>query len=268
MFDIDTSIFCLFSLYLCAYSVVLCYNNNNNYYYYNHFTTPGLCPGLPMWAGTRKVKPIWIYWSKRWWLAVASAVPYADHHKSSQKSFGNSYITTPHDREWTRPLYVLAVQNAHCGQIQSLNCWYTTSTTHRWTHKDSIYHANIAHTRTTQPFCPGQPGWPGTRRNIHPLTLIVVINHLYLLSPSTTIHGILPIQSTCCTVFFHNLSPIFRSSPQRWPNKPSKSVRPSVHTYVRTSVRPYVRPYVMFRGKSRDYQNCSVYIVYWSCAQS
>ena len=28
----------------------------------------------------------------------------------------------------------------------------------------------------------------------------------YLLSPSTTIHGILPIQSTCSTVFFHNLS--------------------------------------------------------------
>jgi len=26
----------------------------------------GLCPGpgLPRWAGTRKVKPIWIYWSK------------------------------------------------------------------------------------------------------------------------------------------------------------------------------------------------------------
>jgi len=23
------------------------------------------CLGLPRWAGTRKVKPIWIYWSKR-----------------------------------------------------------------------------------------------------------------------------------------------------------------------------------------------------------
>jgi len=29
---------------------------------------------------------------------------------------------------------------------------------------------------------PGQPGWAGTRRNIHPLTLIVVINHPNLLS--------------------------------------------------------------------------------------
>jgi len=26
---------------------------------------PGLCPGLPGLAGTRKVKPVWIYWSKR-----------------------------------------------------------------------------------------------------------------------------------------------------------------------------------------------------------
>jgi len=33
--------------------------------------------------------------------------------------------------------------------------------------------------------CPGQPVWAGTRRNIHPLTLIVVINHPCLLSPST-----------------------------------------------------------------------------------
>jgi len=31
----------------------------------------------------------------------------------------------------------------------------------------------------------------------------------YLLHPSSTIHGILPVQSTCLTVFFHNLSSIF-----------------------------------------------------------
>jgi len=40
----------------------------------------GFCPGLPKWAGTRKVKPIWIYWSKRQWVAVASAGPYANLH--------------------------------------------------------------------------------------------------------------------------------------------------------------------------------------------
>ena len=41
-----------------------------------------LFPGLPGWAGTRKVKPIWtgFYWSKRQWVAVASAGPYASLH--------------------------------------------------------------------------------------------------------------------------------------------------------------------------------------------
>ena len=31
----------------------------------------------------------------------------------------------------------------------------------------------------------------------------------YLLPPSSTIHGILSVQSTCLTVFFHNLCPSF-----------------------------------------------------------
>jgi len=31
----------------------------------------------------------------------------------------------------------------------------------------------------------------------------------YLLLPSNTIHGILPVQSTCLTVFFHNLQVYF-----------------------------------------------------------
>jgi len=38
------------------------------------------CPGLTRWAGARKVKPDWIYWSKRQWVAVASAGPYATLH--------------------------------------------------------------------------------------------------------------------------------------------------------------------------------------------
>jgi len=44
----------------------------------------------------------------------------------------------------------------------------------------------------------------------------LVINHPYLLPPSTTIHGILPVQFTCLTVFFHNLSPSFLWSTS-WP---------------------------------------------------
>jgi len=36
------------------------------------------CLGLPGWAGTTKIKQIWIYWSK--WVAVALAGPYANVH--------------------------------------------------------------------------------------------------------------------------------------------------------------------------------------------
>jgi len=68
------------------------------------------------------------------------------------------------------------------------------------------------HTHTTvlwlSGFCPGQSGRAGTRRNIHPLTPIVVINRP-LSSLSNTIHIFLPVQFTCLAVFFHNLSPGF-----------------------------------------------------------
>jgi len=53
--------------------------------------------------------------------------------------------------------------------------------------------------------CLGLPGWANTRRNIHPLTSILVINH----HPSTTIHSILPVQFTCLAVFAQSL---FKSS--------------------------------------------------------
>ena len=49
------------------------------------YCSSGICPGPPGWAGTRKVKPrrlkpIWIYWSKGKWVAVASAGLYASLH--------------------------------------------------------------------------------------------------------------------------------------------------------------------------------------------
>jgi len=55
-------------------------------YIYTHtqpfYCSSGICPGLAGWTGTRKVKPgrlkpIWIYWSKRQWVAVAAAGLYA-----------------------------------------------------------------------------------------------------------------------------------------------------------------------------------------------
>jgi len=44
----------------------------------------------------------------------------------------------------------------------------------------SLPHFKTTHTHTTvlrlSGFCPGQTGWAGTRRNIHPFTPIMVIN--------------------------------------------------------------------------------------------
>ena len=39
-----------------------------------------LCPGLPGWASTRKVKPIWILLKQETMRAVVSAGPYASQH--------------------------------------------------------------------------------------------------------------------------------------------------------------------------------------------
>jgi len=50
--------------------------------------------------------------------------------------------------------------------------------------------------------CLGQPGWAITHSH---LTHIVIINHPFLLPSSITIYRILPVQSTCSTVFFQNL---------------------------------------------------------------
>ena len=47
---------------------------------YTHTSLTALFPGIPRWASTRKVKPIWILLKQRQWVAVASAGPYASLH--------------------------------------------------------------------------------------------------------------------------------------------------------------------------------------------
>jgi len=56
----------------CHYNIIqtVCIHHNTH--------LMAFCPGLPGWAGTRKAKPIWIYWSKR--VTVASAGSYANLH--------------------------------------------------------------------------------------------------------------------------------------------------------------------------------------------
>jgi len=95
-----------------------------------------------------------------------------------------------------------------------------TQRTQKWQIKgerrDEIRHHLTAHTRPFygSGFCSGQPRWASTKRNIHPLTPIVVISHP--LSPSIMSHGILPVQFTCLTVFLHNLCSSFLWSTS-WP---------------------------------------------------
>ena len=81
-------------------------NNNNN----NNAHLMDLCPGLSRWVGTRKVKPIKIYWSKRQWDVVASAGPYAflylaqiDNHASTHNSVvtGHTPFLPPNQQRQT-----------------------------------------------------------------------------------------------------------------------------------------------------------------------
>jgi len=63
--------------YYC-YCYCYCYCHYYYYYYYYCFMAPWTVSRTTLvnWyqkGKTRKVKPIWIYWSKRQWVAVASA---------------------------------------------------------------------------------------------------------------------------------------------------------------------------------------------------
>ena len=117
-------------------------------------------------------------------------------------------------KHWRKIVLSIRLQSHQIQSIVLIIIQHTCSMKQKHAKYTHITHTHThTHTHTTIlrlcGICPEQPGWAGTERNIHPLTLIVVINHPYLLSPSTTIHGILPIQSTCSTVFFHNLQVFF-----------------------------------------------------------
>jgi len=56
----------------------------------------------------------------------------------------------------------------------------------------------------------------------------------YLLPPSITIHGILPVQFMCLTVFFHNLSPNFLWSTS-WPG----TLYFILHTFLHQSLSSF-----------------------------
>jgi len=70
-------------------------NNNNNNNNNNNTHLTALCPELPEWADTRKVKPIWIYCCKRQWVAVASTWPYANLHLAPDSTPPLSFFYKP-----------------------------------------------------------------------------------------------------------------------------------------------------------------------------
>jgi len=90
------------------------------------------------------------------------------------------------------------------------------------------------HTHTHTPvlrlygFCPGEPVPEETFTHSH-LSWSSIVP--YLLHPSTMIHGILPVQSTCLTVFLHNLFPSFLWSIS-WPG--------TLHFILHTFLHPII----------------------------
>jgi len=89
---------------------------------YNNTRLTAFCPGLLGWACTRKIKPIWIYRSKRQWMTVASAGPYANlllpqtnNHASIQPlSFYRSDALPAAE----------AIASKHCKLLQQQKCYF------------------------------------------------------------------------------------------------------------------------------------------------
>jgi len=99
-------------------------------------------------------------------------------------------------------------------------------------------------------FCPGHRGWAGTRRNIHPLTPIVVINRPLSAHPSTLIHDILPVRHMHLIIFFHNLCPSFLWSTS-WPG--------TLHFMLHT----FRHPIIVFFSQHMPIPSQPVSLWYW-----
>jgi len=119
---------------------------------------------------------------------------------------------------------VMMEQLVHCVRVCVCVCvWYVCVTdTHTRTHNHIVA------------FCPGLPGWAGTRRNTPTHTYPDQQTLFYQLPPSTTIHSILCVQFTCLTVLFHNLSPGPLWSPS-WSWTLCSSTSYSIHSFTQSS---------------------------------
>jgi len=116
--------------------------------------------------------------------------------------------------ELTCCAYWCTTKCIYCNVLWLWICYSATYLTHTHTHAHTH-----THTHTTVlwlfGFCPDNPGEPVPEERLTHSHLSWSSIVPYLL-PSNTIHGILPVQSTCLTVFFHSLSPSFLWSTS-WP---------------------------------------------------
>ena len=79
---------------------------------HTHTRLTALFPGLPRSAGTRKVNQSGFYWSKRQWVAVASAGPYASLHLAPNRHHAS-----------TTPLSFLQAGCPSCHPTNSVKGW-------------------------------------------------------------------------------------------------------------------------------------------------
>ena len=82
---------------------------------HTHNHTTALCPGLPGWACTRKVKQSGFYWSKGQWVAVASAEPHASLHLTPDRA---NHASTPLLSFFTMPFLL---PNKQCQNTEGKN---------------------------------------------------------------------------------------------------------------------------------------------------
>jgi len=104
--------------------------SNSSRFSHTHLTVPFL--GLCRWAGTRKVKPIWIYWSMRQWVAVASAGRHASlhlapdrqprHHSVFYRSDALPVAQTIASKHW-RQIHVSKYSTFCPGYLTGLQTW-------------------------------------------------------------------------------------------------------------------------------------------------
>jgi len=138
-------------------------------------------------------------------VAVASAGPYANHFRQNHASTLSLNFFTGR--------MIFLVPNQQC---QSTDNFLNTHTQPFYGSVDFVCDN------------PGEPVPEETFTHTH-LSWSSIVP--YMLHPSNTIHGFLPVQFTCLTVFFHNLCPTFLWSAS-WPG--------TLHFILHTFLHPIV----------------------------